>query len=117
MPLSETVRRIGAVVPSQNGEIKLKVGTVSGVILIAIVTGSAQVPAEGVKTYEPDAELLTKAGLQVPLIPFNEVVGSNGAVVPRQKFAIAENVGVKRGFTVIVKIVAEAHCPPFGVKL
>jgi hypothetical protein len=42
--------------------------------------------------------LLTVDGLQVPEIPFNDVVGKVGAVVPAQKGGIAANTGKKIGF-------------------
>ena len=61
--------------------------------------------------------MLITAGLQVPEMPLKDVPGNNGAVVPKQKSAIALNVGVTIGFTVIVKVVVEAHCPPLGVKV
>jgi hypothetical protein len=46
--------------------------------------------------------LLTFAGDHVPTIPFNEVVGNTGAVVPAQKAGIGSKAGVTKGFTVIV---------------
>ncbi len=48
-------------------------------------------------------------GDQVPLIPLFEVVGSAVSVAPEQMGAIAVNVGVTCGFTVIVKVVVVAH--------
>ena len=61
--------------------------------------------------------MLTVAGLHVPVILFVEVVGSTGAVVPEQIGAIASNVGVMIGLTVIVIVVVEAHCPALGVNV
>ena len=49
MPFSDVVGKKGAVVPSQNGGITLKVGIVNGVIFMLIVTGLAQMPGLGVK--------------------------------------------------------------------
>ena len=49
MPLSEVVGSKGAVAPSQNGGITLKVGIVNGVIFMLIVTGLAHKPTFGVK--------------------------------------------------------------------
>ena len=61
--------------------------------------------------------MLIKVGLQDPDIPFNEVEGNKGAVVPKQKSAMALKVGVTIGFTVMLKVAVEAHCPPLGVKV
>jgi hypothetical protein len=61
--------------------------------------------------------LLTTAGLQVPEIPFVEVVGKTGAVVPVQNAGTVLNVGVTLGFTVTFKVVVVAHWPAVGVKV
>lgn len=65
----------------------------------------------------PLAVLLTVAGDHVPVIPFNDVVGNIGAVVPVQKGDIGLNVGVTKGATVIVIGVIVPHCPVLGVKV
>jgi len=57
------------------------------------------------------------AGLQVPDIPFVEVVGSAGIDAPEQYGPGVENVGVVFGLIVIVMDVDVAHCPGFGVKV
>ena len=57
------------------------------------------------------------AGLQVPVIPLLDVVGRAESASPEQIAATELNVGVTIGFTVIVKVVVEAHCPPLGVKV
>ena len=64
-----------------------------------------------------DVVLLTVAGLQVPVILFVDVAGSVGAVVPEQIGAIASNVGVMLGVTVMFKVVVVAHCPASGVNV
>jgi hypothetical protein len=46
--------------------------------------------------------LLTVAGNQVPVIPFKEVAGNIGAVVPAQKEGIGLKVGTTAGLTVTV---------------
>ena len=61
--------------------------------------------------------VLSKAGVQVPVIPLLEVVGSGDKAVPAQIGAIALNVGVMFGLTVIAKVVVDAHCPVVGVKV
>lgn len=61
--------------------------------------------------------VLFKAGDQVPVIPFVEVVGNGDKVAPAHTDATALNVGVTTGLTVIVKLAVVAHCPAFGVKV
>ena len=61
--------------------------------------------------------MLTVAGLQVPVIPLFEVVGKTGDVAPEQIGAIASNVGVTVGLTVIAIVAVVAHCPAFGVNV
>ena len=61
--------------------------------------------------------LFTVAGLQVPVIPFVDVVGSVGATAPLQIGAIALKVGNTEGFTVTVSEVVEPHCPIAGVNV
>jgi len=61
--------------------------------------------------------VLFSAGLQEPSIPLVEVVGKAESASPEQIAATGLKFGVMIGFTVIVKVAAEAHCPPFGVKL
>jgi hypothetical protein len=77
----------------------------------------AQSPVVGVKVYVPVVVLLTVAGLQVPVMPLLDVVGSTGDVAPEQIAAIAVNVGVIFGLTVTVRLAVVAHCPVAGVKV
>ena len=58
-------------------------------------------------------------GLHVPVIPLDEVVGSDGATVPAQIVMDVPklNVGVMLGATVTVNEVELAHWPPVGVKV
>ena len=73
-------------------------------------------PAVGVNVYSVVA-VLFKAGDQVPVIPFVDVVGKAANAAPEQIGATALNVGVTIGFTVIVIVVVVAHCPAVGVKV
>jgi len=57
------------------------------------------------------------AGLQVPFIPFVEVVGSAGIEAPAQYGPGVANVGVMVGIISIVRVVMEAHCPDVGLKV
>ena len=50
-----------------------------------------------------------RAGDQVPVMPFVEVVGNAAMLAPAQTGATAVNVGVTALLTVIVKVVVEAH--------
>jgi len=61
--------------------------------------------------------VLSKAGAHVPVMPLLDVVGSAVSVAPEQIGAIALKVGVTFGLTVIVNVVAVAHCPAAGVKV
>jgi hypothetical protein len=61
--------------------------------------------------------VLFKTGDQVPVMLFNEVVGKADKVAPEQIAATAAKVGVRFGFTVIVKVAVLAHWPAVGVKV
>ena len=57
------------------------------------------------------------AGAQVPVKPLLEVVGNADKVAPEHIGAIAVNVGVIFGLTVIVNVAVVAHCPAVGVNV
>ena len=57
------------------------------------------------------------AGSHVPVIPSFETAGKVGAADPRQKGAIAGNVGCGPGMIVVVSTCGAAHCPAFGVNV
>ena len=61
--------------------------------------------------------VLFSAGAQVPVIPLLEVVGKGDKAAPEQIGAIAVNVGVIFGLTVMVRVVVVAHSPAVGVKV
>ena len=61
--------------------------------------------------------VLSNAGDQVPVIPFEEVVGKGAKVPPLQIEATAAKFGVTIGFTEIVNVCGVAHSPTFGVKV
>ena len=61
--------------------------------------------------------VLFSAGVQAPVIPLVEMVGKAESGSPAQIAATVLNVGVTIGFTVMVKVAVEAHCPPLGVKV
>ena len=60
-----------------------------------------------------------KDGFHVPVIPFNEVRGKDGAALFRQKGPIDEKVGVTAAelFTVMLIEVVTAHSPASGVNV
>ena len=60
---------------------------------------------------------MLSAGDHEPVIPLLDVVGNADKVAPEQIGAMAVNVGVMFGLTVIVSVVVVAHCPAVGVKV
>jgi hypothetical protein len=86
-----------------------------GLTVTLIVVVVAQAPADGVKVYVVVMVLFT-AGDHVPLIPFNDDVGSVNDP-PLQIGAIWVNVGVTGGPTLTVIVAVVAQVPAAGVKV
>ena len=61
--------------------------------------------------------ILSKVGDHVPVIPLLDVVGKAVSVPPLHIEATAVNIGTVGVSTVIVIVVATAHCPTVGVKV
>jgi hypothetical protein len=61
--------------------------------------------------------VLFNAGLQVPLMPLLEVVGSAAKAAPEQIAATGVKVGVMFGLTVMVIVAVVAHWPAVGVNV
>ena len=63
--------------------------------------------------------LLTVAGLQVPVTPLAEVLGSAGTAPPEQMDSEVPKlkVGVTLGVTETVNVAVVAHCPASGVNV
>ena len=61
--------------------------------------------------------LFIVAGLQVPVTPLLDVVGSTGAADPLHIGAGVVNVGTVCGLTVTVSVAVVAHCPAVGVNV
>ena len=61
--------------------------------------------------------LLTGDGLQVPVTPLLDVVGSTGAADPLHIGAGVVNVGTVCGVTVTVNDAVVAHTPAVGVNV
>lgn len=104
------------VVPAQIGLTAVKVGTVLLFTWMVMVAVLAHCPAVGVKVYVVVAVLFS-AGLQVPLIPLVDVVGSGLNVAPAQIALTCVNAGVTGGFTVMVIWAGLAHCVVSGIKV
>ena len=116
MPFVEVAGNAVRVVPEQTGVTAAKVGVIFGFTAIVKVACVAHCPTVGVKVYVVVA-VLFKAGDQVPVYPFSEVVGRAVNVAPEQIAATGLKVGVTFGLTVIVKVVCVAHCPAVGVNV
>ena len=61
--------------------------------------------------------VLSKAGDQLPVMPFFEMIGSGDKPSPEQMAETASKVGVTDGFTVMFSAAVVAHCPADGVKV
>jgi hypothetical protein len=116
IPLSDVVGNAVNVPPEQIGATALNVGIT---LLLTVIVNDAIVahcPTVGVNVYVVVA-VLFNAGAQLPVIPFNDVVGNAVNVPPEQIGATALNVGVKLLLTVIVNDgLLVAHCPTVGRK-
>ena len=112
----EVVGKAVKVTPEQIGATALKVGVTLGLTVIVNVVVVAHCPAVGVNVYVVVA-VLSKAGVQVPVIPLLDVVGSVAKVAPAHIGATALKVGVIFGLTVIVNVAVVAHCPAAGVNV
>ena len=116
IPFNEVVGNAANVAPEQIAATELKVGITFGLTVIVNVVVVAHCPTPGVNVYVVVAVLIN-AGDHVPVIPFNEVVGSAVNVAPEQIAATGLKVGVIFRLTTIVKVVVLAHCPIPGVNI
>ena len=116
IPFVEVVGNAAKVAPVQIGFITANVGTILELTVIVNVAVVAHCPAIGVKVYVVVA-VLFKAGDQVPVIPFVEVVGNAAKVAPVQIGFTVANVGTILELTVIVNVAVVAHCPAVGVNV
>jgi hypothetical protein len=117
MPLVDVVGKTGAVAPLHIACTALNVGVVFASTVMVNGTVAKHPGPLAVNVYVLVIVLLTVAGLQEPAIPLAEVVGKTGAVAPLQIGAIAANVGVVDGLTVIVIVVVLAQSPAVGVNV
>ena len=65
----------------------------------------------------PTTDVLIEAGDQVPVMPFADVNGSEGATEFKQSEPNGLKVGVTFGLTVTVNVIVVAHWPAAGVKV
>jgi hypothetical protein len=95
------------------------VGTICDVISISIDAVEPHWPPVGVNVYVvlPIVDVLIVAGLHVPVMPSNDVVGKAAATDPWQKGPIGLNVTATSGMIVILSFFSSAHCPASGVKV
>lgn len=119
VPVIPLVEDVGSVkdAPGQIAGTSVNVGVTKVLFTVTVmVVVEAHCPAVGVKVYVVVAVLLI-AGLHVPLIPLMEEVGSVNDP-PVQIAWICVNAGTMEVlFTLTVMVVADAHCPAFGVKV
>ncbi len=66
---------------------------------------------------EPAVKVLIEEGFHVPVIPFVEVAGSDGATEFWHKGPIGLNTGTILLLTTTSIVVEDAHCPASGVKV
>ncbi len=113
MPLEEVAGNAGTVPPLHIVEVvpKPKVGVTTGFTVTAKEAGIAHCPDAGVNVYVAEAVLLMVAGLQVPVIPLEEVAGKAGADPPLQIVIAVPKVKVGVIFvpTVTVNVTVAAH--------
>jgi hypothetical protein len=116
MPFREVVGNGESEAPEQIAATGLNVGVIFGLTVMVRVVDVAHCPAVGVNVYVVVA-VLFRAGVQVPEMPFREVVGNGESEAPEQIAATGLNVGVILGLTVMVRVVDVAHCPAVGVNV
>ena len=116
MPFREVDGSTGTPAPAQmlSADPKLKLGVVKGLTVIFLVIATPQRPAVGVKVYVPDAWLSITEGLQVPVIPFFDVVGNVGGVDPAHMAGKELKVGMSIGL-VRIKPVFNCVVQPFTI--
>ena len=115
MPFVDVVGKV-KLPPLQIGAMGANCVVTDGVTVTVRVAANAHCPEVGVNVYVVVA-LLLKAGLQVPLILFIDVVG-NDTVPPLQIVVSGLTIAVAPGaFTVTVMVAVVAHTPEVGVNV
>ena len=121
IPLEDVPGNVGTVPDAQmvDDVPKLNTGKMFGLTVTVKEVDRAHCPTVGVKLYVPEFWVLTVEGLQVPVIPFPDVVGNAGTVPPAQMVNVVPklNVGTMLGFTVTVNVAGKAQTPAVGVNV
>jgi len=116
MPLFDVVGNGNNAPPAQMAGTWVKLGVVLGFTKMVIVPANAHCPPLGEKVYVV-VKVLFKAGVQVPVMPLFDVVGNGNNAPPAQMAGTWVKLGVVFGFTKMVIVPADAHCPPLGEKV
>ena len=89
------------------------------VISTVIVMVEAHCPSSGVNVYclLPVDIVFMVDGSQIPRMPFDDVCGRTGGVLPWHSGPIWSNVGVMLFVISTVIVTEEAHCPSSGVNV
>ena len=94
-------------------------GTTLVVTVTVWLAKRAHCPTSGVKLYTvvPGVAVFITAGIQIPVIPFNDILGSGSGVSPTQYSSSSAKSGVCESETSTESTKGEAHCPASGVKV
>ena len=115
-PLFEIIGSCAKGSPSQMSATAVNVGSVFWITVMVRFAGFAHCPPSGVNVYSV-VIVLSRAGLQAPVIPLLEVVGSCAKGSPSQMSATALKLESTNGLTVMVFVAVVAHCPAVGVNV
>lgn len=117
--LFDAVGKAGAVEFLHRGPNWVNVGVTLVVTTTSIFVEVPHCPAAGVNVYVavPGVAVLIVAGLHVPVMPFEDVVGNAGAVVFWQNGPSCVNVGTAPLEITTVMVVLFPHCPASGVNV
>ncbi len=79
----------------------------------------AQLPDDGVNVYVlvPTVAVEITDGFHVPEMPLFDIVDKSLTNAPKQNGPTDSKAGVILSLITICKVVAEAHCPEFGVNV
>jgi hypothetical protein len=120
-PFCDVVGNDGIALPAHiTSEVpKSNTGTTFGSTVTKKSVLVAHCPASGVNVYVPEFLLSTVAELHVPVIPFNDVVGSVGTPDPAQiKLVVPKlNIGMTCEAMVTLNIIELVHDPEVGTNV
>ena len=104
IPFNDVFGKAAKLSPAQIVATAANVGVTFGFTVMVRFAVDAHCPALGVNVYVVVVALFS-AGLQAPLMPFCEVVGSAFKLSPAQIGDTLANVGVIIGLTVMVNVI------------